>query len=167
MPTPFNTATALSQINDTLANLGISSRVHDLSDVPADCHIPEAYLPCVLLDDSQWVFETYTEPLVIATKGQVHFVWHNEQTLKELVAAVADSKAKTLLLDGNLADSFKGWSLLPLILEACPDLICIGFSNDASLESHFIRAGAKGFAKKKLDKPLESLKGVVKALKAL
>lgn len=166
MPT-HNSAQYLTLINETLAGLGISSRIHDVPDVPGDACLPAKYLPVVLLDDSQWVFETYVAPLTVATGGQAHFVWHDAQTLKELVAAVKDSGAKTLLLDGNLADSFKGWQLLPLILEECPDLICLGFSNDATLESHFTRAGGKGFAKKKLEKPIDSLQAVVRELKRL
>lgn len=163
----IDTVRTLSQINETLANLGISSRIHALTDLPAHCEIPARFCPCLLLDDSTWVFETYVEPLILTTDSQAQFIRHDKQTINELVAAVKESGAKLLLLDGNLAEGLKGWQLLQLILEECPDLICIGFSNDWSLESHFTRAGAKGFAKKKLDQPFESLQAVVKELERL
>lgn len=121
----------------------------------------------LLVDDTKYVLDAFAPALQQLTGQSAAFLLHAQQTAEQLTQEILAHSPQILLLDGNLSQNIKGYGLLPNILKANPDILCIGFSSAESLRSTFLQAGAKGFVYKDpetVDSCLQELEEVVSAL---
>ncbi|TSC57842.1 MAG: N-methyl-transferase [Candidatus Peregrinibacteria bacterium Greene0416_19] len=168
MPTSENQPIALApdrkeellrQVNDTLAGMQSTMKYKRLIDPIPGCEALRGKR-IVMVDDNSGVLQNFVEHLTVVTDGSVSFIRHGDQELENLIREIMSTHPDIVLMDYHLSETLKGDAVVRALLERQPGAMCIGFSSDNNAREPFVRAGAKGVARKEAYDAEASLRAV-------
>lgn len=160
-----NTAALLSRVNETMQELGSSSKWLKLKKMPEGAEVLKGKR-IVMVDDLRNILTSYVPNLIVATDDQAGFVLHEQQSMETLVEQILEKTPEIILMDRKLASGINGADVTRSILQKEPGIKIIGFSSEGDA-TDFMGAGAVGFVEKDTLEPAESIKQVAELLKSL
>lgn len=104
-----------------------------------------------MLDDQEIVFGTFVPRLLAETNGNAAFIYHQGQTVEEIIDELIKTKPDAVLIDYNLANGIKGSDLVKILNQKEFSGKVFGFSTDMRANLAFKEANASGVIYKDLN----------------
>jgi|GEM_PF-4696752 hypothetical protein len=104
-----------------------------------------------MIDDQEIVFGTFVPRLLVETNGKATFIYHQGQTIEEIIDELIKTNPDAVLIDYNLANGIKGSDLVKILNQKEFPGKVFGFSTDMRANKKFKEANASGVIYKDLN----------------